>query len=60
MPGKFKKTIFQEAYKTEDDMKNTLDFARHMSLMAKDYDIHKRVEIERATGVYLNLVFSKQ
>lgn len=60
LPTKFKMGIFQEAYKNEEDMGNTFGFARHMSLMAKDYDIHKRVEIERATGRYLNLVFSKQ
>jgi hypothetical protein len=60
LPGKFKKGIFQEAYKNEADMSNTFFFARHMALLAKDFDIKKRIEIERATGRYLNLVFSKQ
>jgi hypothetical protein len=56
---KFKKALFHEACECGDDMRTSWDFARHMSLIAKDFDWKKRIEIERAAGKYLNLFFAK-
>ena len=41
-------------------MMATWDFARHMSLIAKDFDAKNRLAVERAAGQYLNLAFSKE
>jgi hypothetical protein len=56
---KFKKALFHEACECSDDMGTTWDFARHMSLIAKDFDWKKRLDIEKAAGRYLNLYFAK-
>jgi hypothetical protein len=60
LPTKFKRSLYHEASKCGEDMSTKLDFARHMSLIAKDFDFLKRLIIERAAGEYLNLMFSKQ
>jgi hypothetical protein len=60
IPGKFKRSLFHEVSSCPEDMSTRLDFARHMSLIAKDFDSIKRLSIERAAGDYLNLAFSKQ
>jgi len=59
LPPKFKKSLFHEACECGDDMGTILDFARHMSLIAKDYDWKKRIHIEKAAGRLLNLFFAK-
>lgn len=60
IPTKFKKSLFKEVAANSDDMGTKLDFARHVGLIAKDFDVLKRTQIERAAGKYLNLVFSKK
>jgi hypothetical protein len=60
LPSKFKRSLFHEVSKCSDDMKTRWDFARHMSLIAKDFESLKRLAIERAAGQYLNLMFDKQ
>jgi len=59
LPPKFKKALFHEACECQEDMGTVWDFARHMSLIAKDFDWKKRLIIEKASGRYLNLFFSK-
>lgn len=59
LPPKFKKALFHEACECADDMSTNWDFARHMSLIAKDFESKKRLIIEKAAGRYLNLVFPK-
>lgn len=54
---KFKKAVYHEVSETADDMRTPWDFARHMGLIAKDFDILARTQIERSIGTYLNLVF---
>jgi len=60
IPTKFKKSLFKEVAGCGDDMGTRLDFARHVGLIAKDFDVLKRIDIEKAAGKYLNLVFSKK
>lgn len=57
--GKFLKQLYHEASECEGDMESHWDFARHMSLIAKDYDITKRPSIERLAGKFLTLSFGK-
>lgn len=59
IPRTFKRSLFHEASAQEDDMRTSWDFARHISLIAKDFDSQKRLIIERAAGHYLNLAFGK-
>jgi len=59
LPSKFKRSLFHELEGRAEDMATKLDFARHMSLIAKDFDFQKRLSVERAAGEYLNLMFSK-
>jgi hypothetical protein len=59
IPTKFKKALFHEACECAEDMSTVWDFARHMSLIAKDFDWKSRLDIERASGKYLNLFFPK-
>jgi hypothetical protein len=54
---KFKKALYHEVAEASDDMTTPWDFARHMGLIAKDFDILMRTKIERSIGTYLNLVF---
>lgn len=60
LPLKFKRALFHEVSSCAEDMSTKLDFARHISLIAKDFDFMKRLSIERAAGEYLNLMFNKQ
>lgn len=59
IPRKFKRSLFHEASAQEEDMRTSWDFARHMALIAKDFDAQKRLAVERTAGYYLNLVFGK-
>lgn len=53
-----RKAIFHEAEQA-DDIVTKLDLARHIALVAKDFDSLKRLALERAAGRYVNLVFSR-
>ena len=57
--SKVSKAIYQEMSANESEIVTPLDFARHVSMVAKDFDSLKRLEIERAAGTYLNLIFNK-
>jgi hypothetical protein len=59
VPSGFKKDILQEASECGDDMRTSWDFARHVSLIAKNFDTAKRIQVERLAGKYLNLVFPR-
>jgi hypothetical protein len=59
VPSSFKKALYQEVKDCEEDMCTALDFSRHVSKIAKGYDIEKRIEIERVAGSLLNLNFEK-
>lgn len=59
VPKKFVKALYQEVAEHEDDMRTPWDFARHMALIAKDFDPEKRIDVERIAGKYLNLVFTR-
>jgi hypothetical protein len=54
---KFKKALYHEVAEAASDMTTPWDFARHMGLIAKDFDTNMRTKIERSIGTYLNLVF---
>lgn len=58
--GKARRSIYQQAKECEKEIENPFDFARHVCLVAKDFDSEKRLDIERAAGKYLNLVFAKE
>lgn len=60
VPSKFKRSLFHEASAQEDDMDTTWNFARHISLIAKDFDAENRLKVERLSGRYLNLAFGKE
>jgi len=57
--AKFKRALYHEVVECGNDITTPLDFARHMCLVAKDFDPMKRLDIERAAGLYLNLTFGK-
>lgn len=59
LSGKLKQSIYLQVAECIDEIKDPLDLARNVCLVAKDFDIQKRVLIERAAGVYLNLSFMK-
>jgi len=50
--------VFHEAEQA-GDIVTRLDLARHVALVAKDFDSLKRLALERAAGRYVNLVFSR-
>lgn len=54
-----KKAIYHEVSECLDDIQTPWDLAIHVGLVAKDFEILKRVQIEKAVGVYLNLFFSE-
>ncbi len=58
--SKMKKAIYHQVSECLDDVKNPWDLARHVGLVAKDFDALKRIQIERAVGTYLNLFFAKE
>jgi len=53
-----RKAVFHEAEQV-DDISTKLDLARHVALVAKDFDSLKRLALERAAGKYLGLCFSR-
>lgn len=53
-----RKALFYEVEQA-GDIDTKLDLARHVALVAKDFDSLKRLALERAAGRYVNLVFSR-
>jgi hypothetical protein len=58
--GKIKKAVYHQITECQKDIKGPWDIARHVGLVAKDFDSLKRLDIERAIGKYLNLIFAKE
>lgn len=59
VPERFKRAIYHEVVQCKDEIKTPYDYARHACLVAKDFDPMKRIKIEQAAGMYLNLVFPR-
>jgi len=59
MSSKIRRAIYQQISECSEDIKTPWDLARHVSLVAKDQDFLKRLDVERAAGRYLNLMFGK-
>jgi hypothetical protein len=59
LTAKIKTAIYHQIAECCDDIKSPWDVARHVGLVAKDFDALKRLKIERAIGKYLNLYFGK-
>jgi predicted acetyltransferase len=57
---KIKKALYHQITECEDKIHTPYDLAVHAGLVAKDLDSLKRLDIERAAGKYLWLVFSKE
>lgn len=55
---KFHTMIFQELEKDEN-VKTRWDFVNKMSIIAKEFDVKKRLIIERTAGSLLDLIFPK-
>jgi hypothetical protein len=56
---KFRKALYHEVAECSEDMTSTYDFARHISLIAKDSESLKRLEQEKIAGKLLNFFFEK-
>jgi hypothetical protein len=59
MSSKIRRAVYHQVTECISEIKTAWDLARNVSLVAKDYDSLKRLNIERATGNYLNLSFGK-
>lgn len=57
--SKIKKAIFHQVSECIESIKSPWDLAAHAGLVAKDFDVLKRIKIEKAIGNYLNLFFSE-
>jgi hypothetical protein len=55
---KFHTLMFQEIEK-DDSIKTRWDFVNKMAILAKDFNVDKRLKIERAAGNLLDLTFQK-
>jgi hypothetical protein len=55
---KFHTMLFQEIEK-DDSVKTRWDFVNKMAIIAKDFDVTKRLKIERTAGNLINLNFDK-
>jgi hypothetical protein len=55
---KFHTMLFQELEK-DDTVKTRWDFVNKMAIIAKDFDVAKRLKIERTAGNLLDLIFRK-
>jgi hypothetical protein len=53
-----RKSVFHEVTQATDIV-TRLDLARHVSLVAKDFDSLKGLALERAAGRYINLCFAR-
>jgi len=54
-----RRAVFHEAAEHAISIVSRMDFARHVSSVAKDFDSMKRLVLERAAGRYLNLCFAR-
>jgi hypothetical protein len=54
---RFHTLLFQEVEKNE--VKTRWDLANRMAILAKDFSVDKRLKIERAAGILINLAFNK-
>lgn len=59
LTSKIKKAIYHQVSECIDSILTPWDLAVHVGLVAKDFDAIKRLQIEKAIGVYLNLFFSE-
>jgi hypothetical protein len=58
--GAIKKAVYHQVTECQADIHTPWDIARHVGLVAKDFDSIKRIDIERGIGKYLQLVFAKE
>jgi hypothetical protein len=58
--SKIKKAVFHQISECEKQITNPWELARHVGLVAKDFDAMKRLDIERAIGKYLGLIYGKE
>jgi len=58
--GAIKKAVYHQITECQADIRTPWDIARHVGLVAKDFDSIKRIDIERGIGKYLQLVFAKE
>jgi len=58
--GAVKKAVYHQITECAGDIRSPWDIARHVGLVAKDFDSIKRLDIERGVGKYLNLIFAKE
>jgi len=59
MSSAIKKAIYHQISECAEDIITPWDLARHVGLVAKDFEILKQLQIEKAIGIYLNLLFSE-
>jgi hypothetical protein len=59
LTSKIKKAIYHQVSECIDSILTPWDLAIHVGLVAKDFDALKRLQIEKAIGIYLNLFFSE-
>lgn len=59
MSGAIRKAIYHQVSECAEDILTPWDLARHAGLVAKDFDVLKQLQIEKAIGIYLNLLFSE-
>lgn len=59
LPTKFKRSLYLEAEAAHEDMTTLHDFARHVGLVAKDFDLNSRMKLERAIGAFCGMSFDK-
>lgn len=53
-------TLLQLELQKDEDIKNRWDFSNKMSIVAKEFDISKRLKIERVAGSLIGLNFEKE
>ena len=58
LSDKFHVMMFQELEK-DDSIKTRWDFVNKMAIVAKDFDVNKRLKIEQVAGRLLDLTFPK-
>lgn len=61
--GKIPKTLYSPIYREingSDDIDSMVDFTRHVSLVARDQSLKKRIALERAAGSLAGFMLSKR
>lgn len=59
MSSKIKKAVYHQVSECYEEIQTPWDLAIHVGLVAKDFEALKRLQIEKAIGIYLNLFFSE-